>query len=115
MIAESGDGGLGGGGAENLGRLPLLFLLHASNLESGFDDDDDDGYFLEDPDSDCFAFLLPAFKWSVLFLIPNGFFYLLLSLLLPSAIAAAATTLKPVASVAAAFAASDSAASSASP
>lgn len=83
IAAEGGGGGLGGGGVENLGRLPLLFLLHASNLESGFDDDDDDGDFLEeDPDSDCFAFLLPALNGQCFFLIlmACSIFFSLLSL-----------------------------------
>lgn len=80
VAAEGGGGGLGGGGTENLGRLPLLFLLHASELESGFDDDDGD--FLEDPDSDCFAFLLPALNGQCffLFLMASSIFFSLLSL-----------------------------------
>lgn len=89
IAAGGGGGGLGGGGAENLGRLPLLFLLHASNLESGFVVDDDDGDFPEDPDSDCFAFLLPALNWQSFFLILMASsifslsFFLLQLLLLP--------------------------------
>lgn len=80
VAAEGGGGGLGGGGTENLGRLPLLFLLHASELESGFDDDDGD--FLEDPDSGCFAFLLPALNGQCffLFLMASSIFFSLLSL-----------------------------------